>query len=71
MKYTQQSRAGKARENEDRLMVKELSPDTLLAVMADGMGGLDHGEIAAEISINEIVNCFNTVDKDCEKTFYP
>ena len=48
MKYTQQSRAGKARENEDRLMVKELSPDTLLAVMADGMGGLDHGEIAAE-----------------------
>lgn len=70
MKYTQQSRAGKARENEDRLMVKELSPDTLLAVMADGMGGLDHGEIAAEISINEIVNCFNTIDKNCEKTFY-
>lgn len=70
MKYTQQSRAGKARKNEDRLMVKELSSDTLLAVMADGMGGLDHGEIAAEISINEIVNCFNTIDKNCEKTFY-
>ena len=49
------SRAGKGRENEDRLETAELSTNKLLAVMADGMGGLDHGEVAAEIAVNELV----------------
>lgn len=54
MSYTQHSRAGKAKENEDRMMVISLSQGRLLAVMADGMGGLDNGEIASEIAVNNI-----------------
>ena len=54
MTYTQHSRAGKAKENEDRMMVTSLSQGRLLAVMADGMGGLDNGEIASEIAVNSI-----------------
>ena len=58
MRYTQHTRAGKAKENEDRILVSELTRDRLLAVMADGMGGLDHGGMAAEIAVNEIVSFF-------------
>lgn len=54
--YNEHSQKGQFPVNEDRLKVKELTDDGILAVMADGMGGLDHGEIAAEIAVNVIVS---------------
>lgn len=54
--YNEHSQKGQFPFNEDRLQVKLLSDEFILAVMADGMGGLDHGEIAAEIAVNVIVS---------------
>ena len=56
IQYSEKSLKGQFPLNEDRLQVKKLSDDSILAVMADGMGGLDHGEIAAEIAVNVIVS---------------
>ena len=53
--HSENSQEGQFPVNEDRLLVKRLSNDSILAVMADGMGGLDHGEIAAEIAARQIV----------------
>lgn len=53
--HSENSQKGQFPVNEDRLLVKRLSNDSILAVMADGMGGLDHGEIAAEIAARQIV----------------
>ncbi|MBQ7609731.1 MAG: protein phosphatase 2C domain-containing protein [Bacteroidales bacterium] len=54
--YNEHSQKGQFPLNEDRLQVKLLSDEFILAVMADGMGGLDHGEIAAEIAVHVIVS---------------
>ncbi len=56
IQYSEKSLKGQFPLNEDRLQVKKLSDDSILAVMADGMGGLDHGEIAAKIAVNVIVS---------------
>ena len=69
MKFTQHSRAGKAKKNEDRSTVAELSQTRLIAVMADGMGGLDYGDIASEIAVNTVVSfsreaCEDTLNED-------
>ena len=56
IQYSEKSLKGQFPLNEDRLQVKKLSDDSILAVMADGIGGLDHGEIAAEIAVNVIVS---------------
>lgn len=71
MKYTQHSIAGRAKQNEDRVLVSELTPAKLLAVMADGMGGLDNGERASEIAVNEIEAFLrsNNDDNTYEDTF--
>lgn len=54
--YNEHSQKGQFPLKEDRLQVKHLSDECILAVMADGMGGLDHGEIAAEIAVHVIVS---------------
>lgn len=54
--FNEDSQKGQFPLEEDRLQVKPLSDECILAVMADGMGGLDHGEIAAEIAVNVIVS---------------
>lgn len=60
IQYSEKSRKGQFPFNEDRLQVKKLSDDSILAVMADGMGGLDHGEIAADIAVHVIVSSLET-----------
>ena len=59
MKFTiyQESRVGKRANNEDRL-AHCYSRDALLAVVADGMGGHYYGEIAAQISVQVLVESF-------------
>ncbi|MCL2657204.1 MAG: serine/threonine-protein phosphatase [Betaproteobacteria bacterium] len=59
MKFTiyQESRIGKRRSNQDRIAYC-YSRDALLMVVADGMGGHLHGEIAAQIAVQYITETF-------------
>lgn len=59
MKFTifQESRIGKRKANQDRTAYS-YSRDALLMVLADGMGGHLHGEVAAQISAQFITHAF-------------
>lgn len=59
MKFTvyQESRIGQRRSNQDRLAYS-YSRDALLTVVADGMGGHLHGEVAAQIAVEYITQAF-------------
>ncbi|HSN22346.1 MAG TPA: protein phosphatase 2C domain-containing protein [Usitatibacter sp.] len=59
MRFTifQDSRLGDRKGNEDRVGYS-YSRDVLLMVIADGMGGHDQGEVAAEIAVTEITRRF-------------
>jgi serine/threonine protein phosphatase PrpC len=59
MKFTiyQESRPGKRPTNEDRIAYC-YSRDALLMVVADGMGGHLHGEVAAQIAVQYITEAF-------------
>lgn len=59
MKFTiyQESRVGKRRNNQDRL-AHCYSREALLMVVADGMGGHLHGEVAAQIAVQYITEAF-------------
>ncbi len=59
MRFTifQDSRLGDRKGNEDRVGYS-YSRDVLLMVIADGMGGHERGEVAAEIAVTEITRRF-------------
>ncbi len=59
MKFTiyQESRPGKRPSNEDRIAYC-YSREALLMVVADGMGGHLHGEVAAQIAVQYITEAF-------------
>jgi PPM family protein phosphatase len=59
MKFTiyQESRTGGRANNQDRLLYR-YTQDTLLMVVADGMGGHSHGEVAAQIATVRIAKYF-------------
>ena len=59
MKFTiyQDSRIGKRRSNQDRLAYC-YSRDALLMIVADGMGGHLHGDVAAHICVQFITEAF-------------
>ncbi len=59
MKFTifQESRVGRRKNNQDRLAYC-YSSDALLMVIADGMGGHLHGEVAAQIAVQFITHAF-------------
>lgn len=54
MKIESISVAGKHYHNEDRLFYKEFSSESTVAVVADGMGGLSLGNVAAELVVNAV-----------------
>lgn len=64
MKFTiyQDSRLGQRRNNEDRL-AHCYSRDALLMVVADGMGGHLHGEVAAQIAVQYLAETFQNQAK--------
>jgi PPM family protein phosphatase len=59
MKFTiyQESRIGQRKTNQDRI-AHCYSRDALLMVLADGMGGHLHGEVAAQIAVQYITESF-------------
>ncbi|PKO46544.1 MAG: serine/threonine-protein phosphatase [Betaproteobacteria bacterium HGW-Betaproteobacteria-22] len=59
MKFTifQNSRQGPRPYNQDRLAYS-YSKDALLLVVADGMGGHRHGEVAAELAVTTLTDAF-------------
>ena len=59
MKFTiyQESRVGQRRNNEDRIAYS-YSRDALLMVVADGMGGHHHGEVAAQLAVQYLMDVF-------------
>ena len=59
MKFTiyQNSRQGPRQYNQDRLAYS-YSKDALLLVLADGMGGHRHGEIAAQLAVKTLTDAF-------------
>lgn len=59
MKFTicQASHQGPRKYNQDRIAYS-YSRDAMLAVLADGMGGHSHGEVAAEIAISTLTDAF-------------
>jgi serine/threonine protein phosphatase PrpC len=64
MKYTlfQDTRTGARAYNQDRL-AHAATPESLLLVLADGMGGHAHGEIAAQFAVDSIAGAFRTEAK--------
>jgi serine/threonine protein phosphatase PrpC len=59
LKFTiyQESRTGRRRNNQDRVAYS-YSREALLMVVADGMGGHLHGEVAAQIAVQYITEAF-------------
>ncbi len=64
MKFTiyQASRQGGRKNNEDRVAYS-YSRDAVLMVVADGMGGHMHGEIAAQIAVQTLTDQFQKMAK--------
>ena len=54
MKHTVTTKAGEGKVNEDASRVVRISDDMVLAVVCDGMGGLECGDIAASTAANTI-----------------
>lgn len=59
MKFTiyQSSRQGPREYNQDRIAYS-YSKDAMLAVVADGMGGHRHGEVAAQLAVKTLTEAF-------------
>jgi serine/threonine protein phosphatase PrpC len=64
MEYIAYSHIGKRKSNEDAVLVKELHPNTLFAIIADGMGGYEYGEHAAELIIENLLTYFSALNNN-------
>lgn len=62
----QTNRLGNREMNEDRLAVSE-NEQAVLLVVADGMGGHEGGELAAEVTVETLVNYFEKVAKPLKR----
>lgn len=62
MKYITYSHIGKRKSNEDAVRVKELHPNSLFAIIADGMGGYEYGEQAAELIIENLLTYLSALN---------
>lgn len=56
------SHKGKREVNQDFVMAQNINPETYLYLIADGMGGYEHGEIAAKMVAENILTFLSTVD---------
>ena len=61
MKSVVFSHKGKREINQDFVLVQNMNPETSLLLIADGMGGYNHGEIAAQLVAENILVYLSTV----------
>lgn len=52
---------GKREINQDYVLVRNLNPETFLFIVADGMGGYEHGETAARLVSENILTYLSSV----------
>jgi len=67
MKSITLTHKGKRKVNQDVVLIKNIDPSTYLYLVADGMGGYDNGEKAAQISTESILTFLsdvNIINKD-------
>lgn len=64
MKYITYSHIGKRKSNEDAVLVKELHPNSLFAIIADGMGGYEYGDKAAELIIGNLLTYLSALNNN-------
>ncbi|WP_417558323.1 PP2C family protein-serine/threonine phosphatase [Mesoflavibacter zeaxanthinifaciens] len=62
------SQIGKRKTNQDLTLVKKINSDSYLYLIADGMGGYDNGNIAAEIVIDHLATFLSNTNKIDEAT---
>lgn len=56
------SNKGKRDVNQDFVLVQNINPETHLYMIADGMGGYEHGEIAAKMAAENVLTFLSTVE---------
>lgn len=57
------SHIGKRKTNQDRVLAKKINTDSYLYIVADGMGGYDDGDIAAEMVIDSLTTFLSNSDQ--------
>lgn len=63
MKSITLTHKGKRKINQDVVLIKNIDPNTYLYLVADGMGGYDNGEIAAQIATESILTFLSNTDE--------
>ncbi len=57
MKFAGNSIIGnKKKQNEDRILIKEINKEVMLLAVADGLGGQPSGHVASAVAIEAIQN---------------
>lgn len=64
MEYITYSHIGKRKSNEDVVLVKELHPNSLFAIIADGMGGYEYGDQVAALIIENLLTYFSALNNN-------
>jgi protein phosphatase len=67
MKSLSFSNKGKRKTNQDLILIEELSPHSWLYIIADGMGGYSHGELAAKLVAENILGYLSSVKEVDQK----
>ncbi|ADF54432.1 protein phosphatase 2C-related protein [Zunongwangia profunda SM-A87] len=57
------SHIGKRETNQDRILAEKIGTDSYLYIVADGMGGYDNGDIAAEMIIDSLTTFLSNSDQ--------
>ncbi len=68
MKSTTLTHKGKRKVNQDVILTSNINPDTYLYLVADGMGGYDKGEVAAQIAAESILTFLSNIDEITKET---
>ena len=68
MKSITLTHKGKRKINQDVVLIKNINPDTYLYLVADGMGGYENGEIAAQIATESILTFLSNIDEINKET---
>lgn len=68
MKSTTLTHKGKRKVNQDVILTRNINPDTYLYLVADGMGGYDNGEVAAQIATESILTFLSNIDEITKET---